>query len=463
MTSPAIDYLYRYSRPTSLDERGGLRLATCSVGEEPHPYFFRGQLRRPRLSAELLRTLMQVVQARYHVPAAMLGRILALADPIVTCAEGRLRFEGFSGCCGVYARVDLLPEAVDGELLGRGTTNVDFNAPTVAALAQVREQDRLGLSVGWGEVALETGQRTVVERKVPLPLRWLKGLVEVQACQSRMSPCFELSGVEGWRFLRSLPRMKTNRRATWIVGAGRGLRLSQVESRDGVRVGGLERLRVLEGLAPQARTLRIHGDAVTGASAWELDLEDSRLHVVLSPEVWRGFSGEGQALESLASAAWRRALPRVRATLHWQAVVDLADASASAKVAPDVARDALAALGARGLVGFDLAEGAYFHRELPFDLGLVERLQPRLRDARRLLAEGGVRKAERAADAAPGTTEIYVRSGDVEYRVRLTDAEARCTCPWYAKHAATRGPCKHVLAARLLLSPEESSELPGDN
>lgn len=29
----------------------------------------------------------------------------------------------------------------------------------------------------------------------------------------------------------------------------------------------------------------------------------------------------------------------------------------------------------------------------------------------------------------------------------------RCTCPWFAKHQGSRGPCKHVLAARLVSGP----------
>ncbi|MDR3107935.1 MAG: SWIM zinc finger family protein [Bifidobacteriaceae bacterium] len=30
---------------------------------------------------------------------------------------------------------------------------------------------------------------------------------------------------------------------------------------------------------------------------------------------------------------------------------------------------------------------------------------------------------------------------------------ARCTCPWYLKHQADRGPCKHVLAVQLTYAP----------
>jgi hypothetical protein len=66
----------------------------------------------------------------------MLARILRAADPVVTAADGRLPFEAFSQCCGVYAGADLLPDMLSAETCGKGTTNVDFNAPMPAVLAQ---------------------------------------------------------------------------------------------------------------------------------------------------------------------------------------------------------------------------------------------------------------------------------------------------------------------------------------
>ena len=47
----------------------------------------------------------------------------------------RLRFESFSACAGVYARLDLEPGVLDGRPREWGTTNVDFNTPMRAALS----------------------------------------------------------------------------------------------------------------------------------------------------------------------------------------------------------------------------------------------------------------------------------------------------------------------------------------
>ena len=117
---------------------------------------------------------------------------------------------------------------------------------------------------------------------------------------------------------------------------------------------------------------------------------------------------------------------------------------------------ALSALGSRGLVGFDLAEGHYFHRELPFDLSRVEALQPRLKEARKLVTAGGIR-ITRPTDE---NVEAWVPGSDVEHRVRLTSDGMKCTCPWFAKHQGERGPCKHVLVVQILLDEEHKGNHP---
>jgi predicted nucleic acid-binding Zn finger protein len=293
MAGPALAYAYNYPHASTLEGTptgANLRLATWSALGSPHPHFFEGRLRRPGRAADLLRGLVEVVQSRFYLPPAMMARILAQVDPVVTGSGDLLRFEAFSACCSTYGRVDFLPEAIDGTWHGRGTTNVDFNSPMRAALARIRDADQVHLAVGSDEVSLRKGDEAVVERKVALPVRWLKGFVEVQA------------------------------------------------------------------------------------------------------------------------------------------------------------------FGARGLVGFDLAEGAYFHRELPFDLDKVESLEPRLVDARKLIDSSGVRIERR--DSATGQVKAGVRGTDVEHLVWLGTDGDRCTCPWFAKHRNERGPCKHILAVQITLEEE---------
>lgn len=437
---------YRYARESFLSDEARPRLALATAlapegGAEPH--FFEGRLLEPRRTAELLTALHLVVGARFFTSANSVARAIALADPVVTSGGGLLRFEGFSSCCSTYARVDLLPAAYDGEVAGKGTTNVDFNAGMRAALARIRDDAGLDLSVGADSLTLRSAGVEVVERKVGLPLRWLRGMVEVQSCQAAMERRFEVSGLDALRFLRALPKASTSRTPLWVAPGPRGLFTSTRAGQGAVRVTDVRRLATLSALLPSARSLTVYSDAGHQSSAWVVDLGSARFTLALSAEVWRGFSGEGQALRALLQAGLRGApmLAGVRAALNWQASLDSAQLGAELSLSPAEVDDALRVLGASGLVGYDVSEGRYFHRVLPLDLSGIEDMHPRLADAQRLLQAGAVTVLK------PQPFEATVRSGELDHRVREVDGELRCTCPWFAAHQGHRGPCKHVLAA----------------
>jgi hypothetical protein len=450
----SVQFAYAYPFESTVDEAAGrqrLRLATCSAAEE-YPYFYSGALVRPPVASEALLTVARVARTRFYIPPGMLQRILLAADPVVTADGARLRFESFSACCGAYARADLLPAAIDGDFASRGTTNVDFNQPMRAALAQLgggREQ--AGLKVGADAVELERLAGKVVERKVPLPVRWLKGFVEVQAYAARLKLLRELPGPEARRFLASIPNQVKARDRAWLVIGGRQLRLSRTPSRDTIEVGGIGRLQALKQVARHAKALRIYGAEGTSASGWELEFGDSRLQLILSPDASRGFSGEGQVLEILARKDADAALAKVRAALSWQAALTPEALAAQLGGDADAAAGALAALGSHGLVGYDLAEGAWFHRVLPFDMDAVEKLHPRLVNARKIVEAGALK----ILNAEPGKAEAQVEGTDTTHRVRETDGGFTCTCPWYADKVGEAGPCKHILAVQIALDEPE--------
>ena len=441
----AVAQAYRYARPSMLDPSGTprLSLATSSPdaqGTAAHPHFFEGRLLQPRLYAELLSAVHLVVGSRFFTPANSVARAIALADPVVTAGGELLRFEGFSSCCSCYVRVDLLPEAYDGEVVGKGTTNVDFNAPMRAALARLRDADGLGLAVGQDAVTLRSSGREVVERKVELPLRWLRGMVEVQSYLAGMRRKFEIKGLDALRFLRTLPKASTSRTPLWVLPSPAGPYTTTRAQPQGVRVSDTSRLRVLEPLLSRARSLAVFADEAQQASGWVLDFPGARLTLALSAETWRGFSGEGQALRALMRLEDDRALAQVRAQLNWQSSIDAAALAATLGLPASAVEDSLRILGASGLVGFDLAESRYFHRVLPFDLMSVADLHPRLADARELLRQGAVQVLKTEP------VEGRVDSGGSTHSLREVEGQLHCTCPWFGKYQGERGPCKHLLA-----------------
>ena len=447
MAEPAIGYSYRYAGESSLaltDGSAALRLAT-SGGAVANPRLFSGRVLDPVLFADELLTIGAIARARFHVPPAMLEQILLLADPVATAAQDRLRFEAFSSCCSVYGRVDILPGSIDGDLFGAGTTNVDLGPGIRAALAGVQSGAAMSLDIGLKTIAVGVNEATHTERKVALPRRWLRGFMEVQAIQAGMRPRFHVDGAGARRFLRSLPRSAT--RPVFVRQPSGDLTLGHRASSADVAVAGPERLRLLECLAPRATGLGVWS-AADGSTAWCLELPHSRLTLVLSPEAWRGFSGEGRTLEQLADAGGHaRLAEQVRARLAWQSRLSVGDLARDLGVDQGAVAAALAALASSGIVGFDLADGAYFHRVLPFSVGQVERVAPRLRRARQLIAAGAV-----TFEPDDGPDRVaWVKGRNAEYRVRFGPGGQACTCPWWGKRGGERGPCAHVLAAQILL------------
>lgn len=448
---------YRYLRPSALvtdRDRADLCLETSggstAAGQAAHPRFFAGFLAEPEQAAKGLLSVAAVARSRYYVPMTA-QRLQEILDPVVTSNGDRLRFESFSGCCGVYARLDVLGDGLDGDLMDRGTTNVDVNLPLRDALARVGGGEPLHLSVGPDDVTVTTLDESVVERKVTLPTRWLRGFAEVQASSATMDLRAELDAVEARRFLRTLPR-GSNRGALWAVPSGRTLRLTTRPAPGAVCIAGPERLENLAPLLRFARALRVHGPVVGPGSppvpsAWELVLRDARLTLTVSPDLSRGFSGEGGVLDALASDDTADDADLVVAALSWEPRVEVDLVAERTGLSPDRVCRALAQLGTSGQVGYDVAESAYFHRELPYDAGRAERLNPRLRNARRLVEAGAVTVDGKVA---------VVRAEDHVQHVRIgADGSATCTCPWWSAYAGSRGPCKHVLAVQLVTSGGE--------
>jgi hypothetical protein len=320
MATIADEQTYTYVRPSALtfaDGHADLMLATSggltARGPAAHPVFFDGYLRHQEQSAAALLAIAKVARTRFYTPPGMLAAILRAADPVVTSNGDRLRFESFSACCGVYARYDALPGSLDGRVIDTGTTNVDFNPPMRDALARVGGLEPLHLQVG-EDVVVRTLDAEVTEKKVPLPERWLKGLAEVQLASATVAPAFEVAASEARRFIRGLPT-SGSRKPVWVVPAGRGLRITTRPTPDGVSLSGLNRLKPLEPLLRFAKSMRAYAaphDPHGATGVWELELDDARLVVTLSPESSRGFSGEGGgALGSRRRAFGRRRRPGV--------------------------------------------------------------------------------------------------------------------------------------------------------
>lgn len=431
---------------TALDD-GGLTLALAPAltpsGLTQRPSFFRGFATHPQVLARGLVTLADVTATRYfqYVPETQ-------RDPVLTANGDRLRAECFSACNGVYARLDLLGGGFDGGDIGHGTTNVDLGMATRQVLGSVGRSEELHLDVGAEHLRVTTTERTAIERRVEMPDRWVRALGNVAELHHDLEPAFELDAAAARAFIASLPPVTSNGRSGWLTPSRGGAQLRPRHSPGAAYVAGLHRLSAVRRMLPHVRGLTVHGQAgdSPGPTVVTVDLPDARLALGLTEEAWRGHSGEGSLLSELADPRVAEDADLVSVLLAFEPAIDVDRLARDSGLDTARVRAALAALATSGRVGWDLREGAWFHRELPHDPSRVEKDNPRLRAARVLVEADAV-------NAVAGEVGSWtVRSGSDDHRVRLdlTAADpvggARCTCTWYLRHSGGRGPCKHVLA-----------------
>lgn len=435
---------YQYKSRSVLERSGkqdSLTLAKYSeVQVKAAPCFFWGKLTSPYLTSRCLIALSNVVQSSFNLSPFQLS---LLKDPIVTAGNQYIRFEGFSHCAGVYARVDVTPEGHDGEFLKNGTTNVDFNPPMIAALGDVKKKDPLVLSVGKKEVSISNKGKKTVERKVPLPTKWIKGLSTVQMYLADSTPFVKLNKLQTIQLFRSLPKGKI-KTDYYLLQRGKQLRFSPVKQKNSVCIGGLHRLRLLDQLLPLVDSLEIFSHPNDQSSTWQLQIGPVRFLLSLSREPWRGFSGEGAALEALITdvpAEWIEHFDDYSyANQNFNPTLLSVEKGLSLETTQNLA----AQLSAMGLLGYDLSNNVYFHRRLPFKMSRILGLNPRLKNAEKLIEQGKVKILSKNAQRI----EASVAGTGVWHTVILEGEKQQCTCTWFSKNQGERGVCKHILAVK---------------
>ncbi|NDV97153.1 SWIM zinc finger family protein [Dysgonomonas sp. 521] len=442
---------YRYANPSGLVKKAGKEELFLSKYSEIQkntdaPCFFWGNIMNPFIMARCLITLSNIVKSSFNMSPFQMA---LLKDPIVTAGNERVRFEGFSHCAGVYARVDVLPNGLDGEFLENGTTNVDFNQPMLTALGSIRQNEKVMLSIGQKEVGLHVDGDKTVERKVPLPTKWIKGLSTVQIYLSKAEKVHTFNRIQTQQLFRGIPKGQV-RNDYYLILRGSMPVFSPVKAANAICIGGLHRLRLLDPLLPYIDSMQVFPHPDMQSTTWQLYFGNICFSFSLSRDSWRGFSGEGAALDSLVDD-----MP--------DELIDVFDKYAYANQAFNPTLFAMeenidfknvdnltGRLAAMGLLGFDLNENQFFYRRLPFKLSRIMSLNPRLKNAEKLIESGKVD----IISNSEGRIEARVEGSGVRHTVIMDARGERCTCDWYSKHQGERGSCKHVLAVKKIISSD---------
>ena len=436
---------YKYAVPSNLVKRGGaeeLFLAKYSEIQKntDAPCFFWGNITQPFIMARCLITLSNIVKSSFNLSPFQLA---LLKDPIVTAGNDTVRFEGFSHCAGVYARVDVLSEGLDGEFLENGTTNVDFNQGMITALGGIRQNEKVMLSIGQKEVGLHVEGEKITERKVPLPTKWIKGLSTVQIYLSKAEKIYSFNRIQTQQLFRGIPK-GTVKNDYYLVIRGNMPMFSPVKSANAICIGGLHRLRLLEPLLPYIDSMQVFPHPAMQSTTWQLYFGPVRFSFSLSRDSWRGFSGEGAALDSLINDVSDEWIDAIDKYAYANQAFNPTMFALEEELKLEKVDDLTGRLAAMGLLGYDLDDNQFFYRRLPFKLSRIMSLNPRMKGAEKLINEGKVEIISQSA----GRVEARVEGSGVRHTVILDSENERCTCEWFSKHQGERGPCKHVLAVK---------------
>jgi len=405
------------------------------------PCFFWGTLTDPYVTAKCWSTIAKVVRSSFGpIPPS-------LRDPIVSAGSERLRFEGFSSCSGVYVRLDMKPAAVDGEFIASGTTNVDFNDPMLNALNAIQKNEKVTLAVGQKDVQVITSKAKVTEKKVTLPMRWIKGLTSVQLYLADMDLKFELNKIQTIQLFQSLP--KGNVKGDFFITKRAGkFMFSTLATADSVRIGGVQRLRLLEGILAIVDKIFIYESSDKQTCSIVCEFGKMQLLMAFFPDSYRGFSGEGNVLETMTENLPIEWVYGLNSLLKSNEMFDPTMLSIENDIDFGTMDNLTSSLSSMGLLGYDLSEKAHFYRRLPFKTERILSLNPRLKNAKKLIDNEEIEIIDRKANYI----EAKVKGSGVVHKVIIDDTLQRCTCDWFTAYKGKRGICKHILAVKMTIS-----------
>ena len=223
---------------------------------------------------------------------------------------------------------------------------------------------------------------------------------------------------------------------------------SPVKSADAVCIGGLHRLRLLEPLLPYIDQMQVFPHAHMQSTTWQLCMGNLRFSFSVSREAWRGFSGEGAVLNSLIDDIPDECIDALDKYAYANQSFNPSAFALNESISLEKTGNLTGKLAAMGLLGYDLDENGFFYRRLPFKLSRVVGLNPRMKNAEKLIAEGKVEILNKNA----ARTEARVEGTGVHHTVIIENDKERCTCEWFSKYQDERGPCKHVLAVKKLIN-----------
>ncbi len=457
------------------------------------PVAFRGRVKEPLLFRQLMLALHQCILSDLRWVDEDVWRWML--DPVITVHHDQIFFEAFSNDQSSYARLSAPLTAFEPEgEISYGTTNIDFTWELRDAMQKLRSSRRTEFLVGAGGFGVTTatsaGTQSHFERKVDLPESWLKGFLQVQSALVMHPFIFEARPVDLLTTLAFFQDHKPGKpphglRYEFRPDEPISIMLEPWEQRfplrgthysgyeRTVRLWGRRRLQLLQGVLPYADRVLV-GVLGRGLPHFYIcHCGSYQFTLVLS-----GWTKNDWSRDSAFDLLAPRARPdpqrgaRVYAYLREHLAAPLKDVAANMGWPRQEVEEALFYLCRAGRVMFDPTSSQYRLRELfaePIDVAALFAPDPRFAVAQHLFDAGRVTlplitRPEPDQKGRRETRALAKVDDDISYAVTVSVDDTgrlrfgRCTCKFFEDSMMSRGPCAHILAARLALEVARAAQ-----
>lgn len=399
-------------------------------------------------------------------------------DPVITVSPDQVFFEAFSLDESSYGRLavhqELFSDVKDFEY---GTTNIDFSDALYDELRRMRSYrpTEFQIDPSGFEVAT-TGRAIYKEKKIDVPVSWIRGFLQVQSAMSLPTYSFDVRPIDLYNlclFLRRHRERKSPRSLKYLLRPGQPVRVviepwneemvfhESVYTGDEVveiRTWGRRRLFLLERLLPLAKKITIHLMGTGLPSFYIADL--GALSFTLGLSGWTrndwAAAGNFDLMVGNSGEATPEQSASVFQVLKEKKTLTDVQLSLSTGLPLATVQVALRQLCSAGRVMFDLEIGQYRLRELTHEPLALEELQyanPREEKAEQLVNEGKASLDHRHI-TADGYVELHGRVDDkgkertlqlvFDLDGRMVDAS--CNCYFYKRNRLMQGPCEHMIS-----------------
>ena len=400
-------------------------------------------------------------------------------DPVITVHPDEVFFECFSQDESSYGRLGVSYEVFKNiNEFACGTTNVDYSEALYQEFQKIRSYKTTSFAVDPSGFEVQTqNEEAHKEVKIDLPDTWMRGFLQVNSAMALPATTFDLHPLDVHNICFILRRNKEKlgpRGMRYILEPGKPVRIvfepwnlevacprsiySGYESQE-VRVWGRRRIHMLERLIPIAKRFTVHLLGTGMPSFYVADLGHMSFTLGLSGWTKNDWAQAGN-FDLMAPRADVDSVTKLKVfeglKKTWFAPTD--------ELVTSLGLDRASVLGAlslwaqAGRVMYDLNKGVYRTRELTKDPLPMDEL--RFSNPRESRAHELVNANKVAAQCHPPDSEgnrrvvamVHDRGEQHPYIVLDSDervVQARCTCSFYIQNKMLKGPCSHMLAARI--------------